>query len=157
MGSCTFKLSESCSELFNENICDGLTQPIRHCSTLDGTMCSWILCHWKVRLEVIWHDIADICVGAEDIFIYIRFMSLPEETAVKTINRRSPACGKCNIVLNMFLCCMVSLLQTTPPSSRPIQQPPLSTKEEVLRETGEFTCEIKSVVKEFVKYSTLWR
>lgn len=35
-----------------------------------------------------------------------------------------------------------SWLQTTPPPSRPIQQPPLSTKEQVLRETGEFTCEI---------------
>lgn len=42
--------------------------------------------------------------------------------------------------VSLSLCCMIIFLQTTPPSSRPIQQPPLTRKEEVSieRETGEF-------------------
>lgn len=92
---------------------------------------------------------SDTCVGAVlrnftyccNIYLHFFYERLLAETAVKTSSRHSPACGKCHIVLNMFLCCMVTLLQTTPPSSRPIQQPPLSTKEEMLKETSEFTHE----------------
>lgn len=135
--------------------------------------------HRKVRPEVMWRDIGDICVGVElgnvtphrNIYLHSFYECSPEETAVKTTSRHSPACGKCHIALNMVLCFMVTLLQTTPPPSRPIQQPPLSTKEQVLRETGEFTCEtaVKKVHislfsliqlfigEEFVKYYTLWR
>ena len=43
---------------------------------------------------------------------------------------------------------MMTYLQTTPPSSRPIQQPPLTRKEEasIARETGEFICPEKKTL-----------
>lgn len=47
--------------------------------------------------------------------------------------------ASCEIRVKHFLICVCfCVLQTAPPSSRPIQQPPLSTKEEVTLGTGEF-------------------